>query len=352
MGEGELNAVLDVLRSGRLVQGDVVEAFERAVAARVGTRHAVAVASGTASLHLALLATGIGPGDEVVVPAFTFPAAANVVCLTGAIPVLADIETTTLNAGPAAILRVAGSRTRAVMPTHLFGLPTDVQPLVDSGLVVIEDAACALGGKSLTGSGMCGALGKVGCFSFHPRKIATTGEGGVLTTDDDDVADAARRLRNHGMVRLDGRVQFQSPGFNYRMSEIHAAIGLVQMSRLDALLVRRATLAALYSQALAGVSDLILPRSVSGRVWQAYVVLLPDRCDRDQILAEMAGRGVECALGTYALDVQPAYAGALPQPNARAAFRRSLALPLHTNLSDSDALFAAEALVEVICRCR
>ncbi|HUG55073.1 MAG TPA: DegT/DnrJ/EryC1/StrS family aminotransferase [Vicinamibacteria bacterium] len=348
IGDEEVAAAASVLRSGFLVQGPAVQAFEAAVAEVVGTRHAVAVSSGTAALHLALLALGIGRDDEVIVPGFTHPATANVVELTGARPVLVDVDLATFNVDPDALARAVGPRTRAVVPVHLFGLPAEMEPILalaaERGLAVIEDAACALG--ATYGGRPCGSLGRVGCFSFHPRKVITTGEGGLLTTDDDALAERLRRLRNHGQVVEDGRGRFLEAGLNYRLTDVQGAVGVAQMRRLPAILEGRAAVARRYAGALRSWEGATLP-TVSPRAtpaWQSFVVLLREGVDRDAVQSRLRSDGIETTLGTYALAAQPHYRDHPPLPRSLAAQQRSLALPLHTRLSDADVDAVAAAL--------
>jgi len=352
MGDEEVAAAEAVLRSGDLVQGEQVAAFEAELAAVVGTRHAVAVSSGTAALFLSLRALGIGAGDEVIVPDFTFPATANAVEETGARAVLVDVDLKTLNIRAEAVTAAAGERTRAVMPVDLFGRPAPwgrLLPLADGlGLEVIEDSACALGAE-LTGR-FCGSFGRMGILSFHPRKVVTTGEGGAVTTDDEELADRLRLLRNHGMQRDEDGVRFASLGMNYRLSEVQAAVGRVQLRRLPGFLARRRALAAVYNEALAG-APLLLPADPPGarHSYQAYVVVLPDTTDRRRVMQGLGARGFETAVGTYAihsLDYYKRKCGLADGlfPDSTAAALRTLALPLHPGMTDEDAASCAAAL--------
>jgi perosamine synthetase len=342
VGADEIAAVVAVLRSGNLVQGEQVAAFEASLAGYVGVRHAVATSSGTAALHLTLLALGIGPGDEVVVPDFTHPATANVVERIGARAVLVDIDLATYNVDVEDMRRAITPRTRAVMPVHLFGFPAAmdaVQAMAqEHGLPIVEDAACALG-ASYRGR-RCGTLGRAACFSFHPRKVITTGEGGMVTTDDDTLAASLRMLRSHGAVpAAPGRLRFEAAGLNYRMTDFQAALGLVQMSRLDTLLLRREAIAEMYTEHLAAESLVHVPRPAadSRPVWQSYVVRLEAGIDRDRIQRRMAAAGVETTIGTYALSAEPAYASrAAACPHSIEAAGATLSLPMHTGLSDGD----------------
>ena len=337
VGEREAAAVAEVLESGMLTMGAKVGEFEALVARACGTADAVAVSSGTAALHLAVLALGIGPGDEVIVPAYTFPATGNVVALAGARPVLVDVDPHTLNLDPARI--EVTPRTKAILAVHLFGRPVDWEALPE-GVPVIEDAAGALGASHR--GRPCGSLGAMGCLSFHPRKIVTTGEGGAVTTDDPASAATARQLRNHGWKSVG---DMPVPGLNYRLADILCAVGIPQMERLGELHAARARIAAGYTERLAGVVE--TPGAAEGDVhgWQAYVVLT-DR--RDEALAALRGQGIEAQIGTYALHRLGAYAGQGDFPGADAAFERALALPFHSRLTDSDLDRVAAALTAVV----
>jgi len=341
IGDEEIAAVAAVLRSGYLVQGQHVQAFEQRVAEAVGVPHAVAVSSGTAALHLALLAAGIGPGDEVIVPDFTFPATANVVELVGARPVLVDVDLATFNVDVAQIRPAITRRTRAIMPVHLFGQPADMGPILElaaeHGLLVIEDAACALGAEYH--GRRCGGLGNAGCFSFHPRKAITTGEGGMVVTDDERLAGRVRQLRNHGMARQGEAVRFVDAGFNYRLTDFQGALGAVQMGRLEEIIARRTYLAGLYHQALAGLPGVTRPTAMDGtrHVWQSYVILLDEGVERAAVMRTLAEAGIETAIGTYAVSAQPHYAGKAGRlPNSLRAYERGLCLPLHTRMTEAD----------------
>ncbi len=342
VGEEELAEIREVLESGQLTMGPKVAELEQLLAAAVGTAHAVAVSSGTAALHVAVLALGIGPGDEVLVPAYTFPATANVVALAGATPVLVDVDPVTMNIDPAAAASRVTPRTKAVLAVHLFGRPARVEELPD--VTVLEDAAGALG--ATRGGRACGSLGALACFSFHPRKIVTTGEGGAVTTDDDALAERSRSLRHHGWSPSDGYDDMPLPAFNYRLSDVLCALGIPQLRRLEELRAKYERIAAGYAERLAGF-DLVLPGADPGdrHGLQAYVIQV-DR--RDEVMAGLRAQGIQCQIGTYALHRLGAYRDQGPFPGADAAFERALALPLHTRLTESELDRVAEELDKLV----
>jgi dTDP-4-amino-4,6-dideoxygalactose transaminase len=339
LGEAELEAVREVFESGALTMGPKVDELEQLVAAACGVEHAVAVSNGTAALHLAVLALGIGEHDEVIVPAYTFPATANVVRLAGAKPVLVDVDPATFNLDVAKVYEAVTRRTKAVLAVHLFGRPLDweeLQSAVPPEVVLLEDAAGALGARW---RGMpCGGLGTMGCLSFHPRKIVTTGEGGAVTTNDAELAASVRRLRHHG---IDPDADIVAPSTNYRLADILCAVGIPQLRRLDELLAERARVAAGYTERLTGLVD--VPGADEGDThgWQAYVIRL-DR--RVEAMETLRSEGVEVQIGTYALHHLSAYRDQGPFPGADAAFERGLALPLHSRLSDADLDRVAEGV--------
>ncbi len=359
----EIAEVVAVLKSGRLVQGSRVEAFEARVAHYLGVPEAVACANGTASLHLALLALDLVPGDEVIVPDFTFPSAANMIDAVGAVPVPVDVDLATFNMDPDQVAARISARTRAIMPVHQFGLMADLSRLKEladiHGLVLFEDAACALGAScpSARGDGGSSGVGReslMACISFHPRKVITTAEGGMVVSRSRETAERLRRLRNHGAHREQGRMRFEEVGFNYRMTEVQGALGVGQMARLDEVIARRRVLARVYDEALAGLPlrTPVVPEGY-GHVFQSYVVLLDEPVDRDRVVAALDRAGVEATLGAYALHAQPYYQRkyglrAEAFPNSRVAFERSLALPIHQHMTEADAWSVGRALAGVL----
>ena len=333
VGAEEAAAVAEVLESGQLTMGPKVAELERELAAACGVEHAIAVSSGTAALHLAVLALGVGPGDEVLVPAYTFPATANVVALAGAKPVLVDVDPSTFNLDLERVYEAVTPRTRAVLAVHLFGRPLDwdeLQNAVSPEIALVEDAAGALGARW---RGMpCGGLGLMGCLSFHPRKIVTTGEGGAVTTSDPELADAIRRLRHHG-IEPHGAFEIGAPGLNYRLADILCAVGIPQVRRLDELLAARTRVAEAYTARLDGVVETPAADPGDTHGWQAYVVRL-DR--RDEALAALRAEGIQAQIGTYALQLLAAYRDQGAFPGAREAFERALALPFHSRIGGDE----------------
>jgi dTDP-4-amino-4,6-dideoxygalactose transaminase len=286
------------------------------------------------------------------VPAFTFPATANVVERAGARPVLVDVELSSYNIDPARAEAAITPRTRALMPVHQFGHPADLAALealsARHGLCLIEDAACALGAEH--DGRRCGTVGRVGCFSFHPRKILTTAEGGAVVTGDAELAAACREIRNHGQT-ADGGPDFRRLGDNRRMSDVHAALGLPQLSRLPETLSRRALLASRYAEALRGEPALGLPRSPGeGRHgWQSYVVLLPDAIDREACIRGLGGRGIQAVAPARAIHLLPYYRDRYgyrleDYPQAARAARSALALPLFPAMDEGDVDRVADAI--------
>ena len=353
-GEEAVDAIRAVLASGHLTQGPVVAAFESAIAHVVGRAPAVATTAATTALELALAAHDIGPGDEVLAADFTYPATGNAVLQRGATLRLVDADPATYCLDPGALEAALSERTAAVLTVDVFGLPADydrIEPLLaQHGIALICDAACSLGGA--IGTRMAGSFGAAACFSFHPRKSLTTGEGGMVVTDDDALAERMRALRNHGSRRDGWRATFAEPGFNYRMSDLNAALGLTQVADHGATVRRRNALAAKLTAALAELPG-VRPQAVpSGHLhpYQAYVVVLEDpRLDRDAVIGALRDGGVESTLGTYAMHVEPAFvracgtrAGQLPASAMLAA--RTLALPLHQGMSDADVDVVAAAL--------
>lgn len=333
IGEGEQRAVAAVLDSGQLVQGPCVERFEHALAALVGRKHAVAVSSGTAALQLALKVLQVGPSDEVICPALSWPSPAHAIRMAGAKVQFVDVDENEWNGSPEGFRAARGAQTKAAIVIDQFGNPARATQIreVLGALPIIEDAACALGSRF--SNGPCGGFGMVSCLSFHPRKILTTGEGGMCLTDDDDVADKLRMLRNHG--QLGG--QFVVAAGNFRMTEMAAALGLAQLKRLDEILVRRRELASIYREALGAEVQLQSVPEGSESNFQTMGVVLPQGHDRNTVRQIMAERGVETGVLSFAVHKLGSFTGnraSLPIAEHLAA--RGVALPLYPQMRNAE----------------
>jgi dTDP-4-amino-4,6-dideoxygalactose transaminase len=358
LGEEEARAAADAVRSGWVAQGPRVAEFERAFAATVGAEHGVAVSSCTTALHLCLVVLGVGPGDEVVVPSLSFIATANAARYVGATPVFADVDLATGNLTSGAVDVVRTPRTKAVIAVHQGGVPADVDALraacADWGVALVEDAACAAGSTIRGRPASAGAL--LAAWSFHPRKVITTGEGGMVTTDNPDRAARLRRLREHGMnISAADRHASSQPvlesyletGFNYRMTDIQAAVGLVQLGRLDELVARRRQLAVRYHDLLADVPGVRPVRDPAHGTtnFQSFWVLL-EHGDRDTVLAALAEAGIAARRGIMAAHLEPAYAGVphAPLPATERLTRDSLILPLYHEMTEDEQEYVVSTL--------
>lgn len=376
--EREAEAAAAVVRSGWLAQGPRVAEFERALADAVGASEAAALSSCTAALHLALAAHGIGPGDEVVVPSLSFIATTNAVAYCGATPVFADVAADVPNVDADSVAKALSPRTRAVIVAHQVGMPADLLPLTalcaERGLLLVEDAACAIGstyrGRRIGTVAADHPGGDVVAWSFHPRKVLTTGEGGALTVSDGAFAARLRTLRQHAMSvgsserHATGALVlpvYDEVGWNYRMTDVQAAIGLVQLERLDAIIARRRALALRYAELLAGVERLTLPRDpVWGTTnYQSYVVCLaaPSRNAtlrqvRDAVLDALLRAEVGARPGIMAAHHERAWAKAqtAPLPHSDRWADGSIALPLFHTMGDDDQIAVADRLVAAISR--
>jgi len=353
LGAEEAAAVAEVIASGWIAQGPRVATFEQAVRSRVGAAHGVAVSSGTAALHLTLLALSVGPGDEVVAPSLSFIATANAIRHAGAKPVFADVCEQTQNLTAPLIEQVLTPRTKAVILVHQGGTPADIGAVrrlcEPRGISIVEDAACALG--SVYEGQPIGCHSELVVFSFHPRKVITTGEGGMIMTRSGKFAERMRRLREHAMSMsaADRHTateviieSYAETGFNYRMSDLQAAVGLVQVARLDAILARRRLLAERYQEHLADVPGL---RTVCdppyGRTnFQSFWIVLPENfpVTRDEVLRRLLASGISARRGFMAAHLEPAYVGIsrIELPNTERLTRQTLILPLFHELREDE----------------
>lgn len=365
-GEEELAAIREVLESGWLAgQGPATKRFEAAFAEAVGSPHALAVNNCTAGLHLALLSMGVGPGDEVIVADYTYPATAHAVLFCGAVPRFADVKADTGLVDPEAVAALVGDRTVGVMAVDGFGQPADYDELRaltrSRQLFLIEDAACAAGGSYKGLPAGHPDLADVAAFSLHGRKGITSGEGGVVTTADEDVAAfVARRLcfgvesalARAGSTELPVPV-FADLGWNYKLSDIAAAMAQVQLGRLGDLVAARARLAAAYDELLGEHELFQLPTALPDRVhpWQSYVLTLGPSVDRGRVAMELRAQGIGCNIGTFACHVQPVYSSTDVCPVSLDLFARHLAIPMHANLSEDDLERVAECVTATVVAC-
>lgn len=357
MGEDEFNSLRGPIESGWLTQGPKVAAFEKAFAEHHKVQHALATTSCTSALHLMLEAAGVGPGDEVIVPSFTWVSTANAVIYAGAVPVLADVDPVTNNIDLKDLLGKITPKTKAIIAVHLFGLCVDIPQIrkeISKDILIFEDAACAAGAS--LGNTPAGGLGEAAAFSFHPRKSITTGEGGMLTTNNSDIALKASKMRNHG-AELSEEERHQGPqpyllpefnllGFNYRMTDLQGAIGLVQLSKIDQFINQREKFAQIYDSELKNLDWIQLPaRPKSGRhAWQSYVIRIKGveaNIRRNKLMEYMEKNDIATRPGTHAIHSLGYYQNLLhitdnDLPGSALCRDTTMALPLHNKMTESD----------------
>ncbi|SDA78276.1 dTDP-4-amino-4,6-dideoxygalactose transaminase [Algoriphagus alkaliphilus] len=363
-GIEEWEATKEPLMSGWITSGPKVREFEKIFAERHQVKHALAVTSATTALHLALVALGIGPGDEVIVPAFTWVSTANVVLYCGAKVVFADVDPVTFNIDPVDLKKRITSKTKAIIPVHLFGLCADMDEIkkIAGAIPLVEDGACAAGAgyKGVP----AGALGTIGCFSFHPRKSITTGEGGMITTNDDRLADLMGMLRNHGASISEEQrhhgprpyilPDFNLMGFNYRMTDLQGAVGVVQLKKLDQYIDEREIWAAYYKKELASVEWLRTPSFGKDykHGWQSFACFVDESkapFSRNEIMEKLQEMGISTRPGTHAVHMLNFYKEtyqikASDFPGAQAANDYSMAIPLHNRMSSEDFEYVVAAI--------
>ncbi len=349
----KLSKALDeIAKSGILTKGKFLAEFENKLKNYLGVKYVFATSSCTAALHLGLLAMGIKAGDEVLVSDFSFPASGNVIVQIGAKPIFIDIDLDTLCLNLDDLTSKITKKTKAIMIVHAFGYPAQMSEIMKIAqkhrLLVIEDAACALGSKHK--NRFCGAWGDVGCFSFHPRKNITTGEGGAVVTDNPKIASQIEILRNHGGRKSEQGWQFVEIGYNYRLSELSAALGVEQMARLDKINQKRKKVARTYLKKLQGLSNIKLPHEPKDGDFnfQSFVVILPKKINRDDLAKFMLKNNIETVLGTYAMHAEPSYrqfgykAGDCPK--SLYAYKHTLTLPLFSKLTNNQIDYIARTL--------
>jgi perosamine synthetase len=367
MGLEEWEATKEPILSGWITQGPKVKEFERMFAERHQVKHAIAVSNCTTALHLALIACGVGPGDDVIVPAFTWVSTANAIMYCGANPIFIDIDLNTYNIDVHQIEKVITPKTKAIIPVHLFGLCADINFIKEKfpQLKIVEDGACAAG-SALHGK-PAGGLGDVGCFSFHPRKSVTTGEGGMMTTNNDELAAHMDKLRNHGASISEEQrhhgpkpyilAAFEMVGYNYRMTDIQGAVGVVQLGKLDKFIDERELWAQYYHEGLKDISWLKTPVIPNGykHGWQSYVTQIDESLSpmkRNDIMEILQQKGISTRPGTHAVHMLDVYANMFniqPHdfPNAFKADQYSMSIPMHNKMVKEDFDYIIEALHDI-----
>jgi perosamine synthetase len=352
----ELEEIKKVLDSGWVSQGPEVREFERKVAEYLGAKHAIAVTNCTCALHLSLLSLGIGKKDEVLVADYTFPATAHSVLYCKAKPVFVDVNPRTYNIDPDKIEEKINEKTKAIIPVHAFGQPAEMDRIMEiaeeHNLKVIEDAACALGAK-YKGS-YAGTIGDMGCFSFHARKGITTGEGGMIVTNNKNLAEKTRYLSVFGMTAAWDREksnkfiipEFNDIGYNYKMSDITAAVGVAQMKKLNKIIKRKRELADYWDGKLEEMVHVSPPFVADGadHVYQSYICLVDRGINRNSLIEKMMEKGIQTQIGTYSCHIQPVYQSMDKCPRSLELYKESLALPMYYSMTESEIDLASEVL--------
>jgi len=350
--EEDVNAVTDAVRKRRLSQGEYVARFEQEFAAHMNRKHGVAATNGTAALHLGVSAAGIKSGDEVIIPSFTFAATANCVLYMGGKPVFVDIDPNTFNVDPEEVEKAITPKTKGIIVVHFGGQMADMDPIMESagkhGLLVIEDATEAHGATYK--NRQAGAIAKMGCFSFYPNKNMTTGEGGMLVTDDDEIENKARLLRNHGQI---SRFQSIMIGYNYKMSDILAALGLSQLKRLDWVLQKKKEAAQVYEELLRGVEGIQTPYVMpeASHTYMFYTLKFADRATRDRVMQHLSQNGIETVVAFPPLHLQSVYQSLCKFKKddlkiTEDCSNRVLSLPIYPHILRQDQEFIVKSIME------
>ena len=357
--EEELKEIKKVLDSGWVSQGPKVREFEEKVKEYLNVEHAIAVSNCTAALHLSLLSIGIDKGDDVLVGDYTFPATGHSVLYCGAKPIFVDVDIKTYNIDPEKIEEKMTDKTKAIIPIHTFGQPADMDKIMriasEHNLKIIEDSACAFGAKYK--NKLAGTIGDIGCYSFHARKGITTGEGGMVVTNDKEIAEKIRKLSVFGMQTAWEREQsgfviptFNLLGYNYKMSDITAAIGVAQLRKLDKIIEKKRNLAKLWDEKLQEIEYIDSPlvsKNVK-HIYQTYASLVDKRINRNKLIETLMKKGIQTQIGTYASHIQPVYDSKDKCPNSLEIFESSLALPMYYNLEEKDIDTAAMHLRQTL----
>ena len=357
IGKEEIRNVSKVLRSGWLTEGPRTEELEERIRQYVGVDYAVAATSCTTAIELALRALEIGPGDEVIVPDFTHPATGNMVRWVGATPVLVDVDPFSYNIDPKEIEKAITKKTRCILPVSWGGNPLDIKPLDEMkekhDFSVVEDAACSLGAEC--DGKKTGKMADITCLSFHPRKIITTGEGGMAITDDPTYAGRIKHLKKFGMETKDGEITFTGDGTNYKLSDVLAAIGMAQMDKIDTIIKRRIELAKQYTDLLTSVDSVRTPERKKNvkHTYQTYAIYIEKNGIRDKIIEDLREKNIEAQIGTYSLHLQPSYKRARKTgklEEAEKLYRNLLALPMCHSMTKADQEYVVSELKKSICR--
>lgn len=356
--DASINSVIEVLRSGQLVHGNECASFEIEIAKYLGCKECVLVSSGTAALHIALQSLDLGTNTAIIVPDFTFPATANVVALQNFRVVNVDVNLNNYTISIDALKNVIENwrgpeKIKAIMPVHEFGCPVDMECLMNLSkeyeLYVIEDAACAIG--CIYNNKKIGTFGDMGCFSFHPRKTITTGEGGAIVTNDDKLADKVRRLRNHGIDYKNNKINFVEPGWNYRLTNFQAALGRRQLADLDNRIQRRSELTRYYCELLESVHKsgyIHLPELINGHSFQTFMIVLDERYSRNKVINFLKDKMIESNLGAHSLHSLQIYNNTNYCPVGGFLYRQGLALPLYEQMTKEDVQYVCNNLVECL----